>query len=56
MAGDYTLHGWPVAQLDKPERTRTRNREVGFISESFNLTGDLAAYENASSCRSTARA
>src|SRR5207248_3317817 len=28
------------------ERARIRNREVGFIFQSFNLIGDLTVYEN----------
>ena len=28
------------------ERARTRNREIGFIFQSFNLIGDLTVYEN----------
>ena len=44
--GDYTLYGQPVAQLSQAERARTRNREVGFIFQSFNLIGDLTVYEN----------
>ena len=34
-AGDYTLNGWPVAQLSQAERARTRNREVGFIFQGY---------------------
>ena len=45
-AGDYTLNGWPVAQLGQADRARTRNREIGFIFQSFNLIGDLTVYEN----------
>ena len=45
-AGDYTLNGRPVAQLSQAERARTRNREIGFIFQSFNLIGDLTVYEN----------
>ena len=29
-----------------PERARIRNREIGFIFQSFNLIGDLTVYEN----------
>src|SRR5918912_464405 len=32
--------------LDLSERARIRNREVGFIFQSFNLIGDLTVYEN----------
>jgi len=44
--GSYTLNGRPVAQLKQAERARTRNREIGFIFQSFNLIGDLSVYEN----------
>ena len=44
--GSYTLSGRPVAQLPQAERARTRNREIGFIFQSFNLIGDLTVYEN----------
>ena len=45
-AGDYTLNGCPVAQLRQSDRAQTRNREIGFIFQSFNLIGDLTVYEN----------
>ena len=35
-----------MAQLPNAERARTRNREIGFIFQSFNLIGDLSVYEN----------
>ena len=44
--GEYWLNGKPVEQLSASERARTRNREVGFIFQSFNLIGDLNVYEN----------
>jgi putative ABC transport system ATP-binding protein len=44
--GAYTLNGQPVANLDHAQRARIRNREVGFIFQSFNLIGDLTVYEN----------
>ena len=44
--GQYTLNGRPVADLTASERARTRNREIGFIFQSFNLIGDLTVYEN----------
>src|SRR4029079_10252839 len=44
--GDYRLHGQSVANLDHAERARIRNREVGFIFQSFNLIGDLSIREN----------
>ncbi len=44
--GIYTLNGRPVQGLSLPERARIRNREIGFIFQSFNLIGDLTVYEN----------
>src|SRR3981189_1985624 len=44
--GGYTLNGQPVAKLSISERTRIRNREIGFIFQAFNLIGDLTVYEN----------
>jgi putative ABC transport system ATP-binding protein len=44
--GHYRLNGKEVANLGLEERARIRNREVGFIFQSFNLIGDLSVYEN----------
>ena len=44
--GSYILNGRPVQHLSLPERARIRNREIGFIFQSFNLIGDLTVYEN----------
>ena len=44
--GKYILNGKPVADLPLAERARMRNREIGFIFQSFNLIGDLTVYEN----------
>ena len=44
--GKYILNGKPVADLPLSERARVRNREIGFIFQSFNLIGDLNVYEN----------
>jgi len=44
--GQYILNGRPVTDLTATERARTRNREIGFIFQSFNLIGDLTVYEN----------
>jgi putative ABC transport system ATP-binding protein len=44
--GSYLLNGQPVAKLTISERTRIRNREIGFIFQAFNLIGDLTVYEN----------
>src|SRR5262245_48757080 len=44
--GAYRLKGAPVGTLSAAERARIRNREIGFIFQSFNLIGDLSVYEN----------
>jgi len=44
--GNYLLNGREVADLPQSERARIRNREIGFIFQSFNLIGDLTVYEN----------
>jgi putative ABC transport system ATP-binding protein len=44
--GDYWLNGTPAAGLSASQRARIRNREVGFIFQSFNLIGDLTVFEN----------
>jgi len=44
--GKYWLNGTPVENLNMGDRARIRNREVGFIFQSFNLIGDLNVYEN----------
>jgi putative ABC transport system ATP-binding protein len=44
--GTYVLNGAPVTALSLSQRARVRNREVGFIFQSFNLIGDLTVYEN----------
>ena len=44
--GSYWLNGRPVSELPAWERARVRNREIGFIFQSFNLIGDLTVYEN----------
>jgi putative ABC transport system ATP-binding protein len=45
-AGSYWLNGQPVEGLSAPQRARIRNRDIGFIFQSFNLIGDLTVYEN----------
>ncbi len=44
--GKYTLNGKAVEDLSLSDRTRIRNREIGFIFQAFNLIGDLTVYEN----------
>src|ERR1700744_3320413 len=45
-SGDYKLNSQPVANLDFGDRSRIRNREIGFIFQSLNLIGDLTVSEN----------
>jgi putative ABC transport system ATP-binding protein len=45
-AGSYALKGGEVANLSFADRARIRNREIGFIFQSFNLIGDLTVFEN----------
>ena len=44
--GRYMLNGQLVTDLALSQRARVRNREIGFIFQSFNLIGDLTVYEN----------
>src|SRR6266481_3527348 len=44
--GLYKLNDKPVQSLKMSERSRIRNREIGFIFQAFNLIGDLTVYEN----------
>src|SRR5256884_9167385 len=44
--GNYALKGNEVANLSFADRARIRNREIGFIFQSFNLIGDLTVFEN----------
>jgi putative ABC transport system ATP-binding protein len=44
--GAYWLNGRRVSGLSLGERARVRNREIGFIFQSFNLIGDLTVFEN----------
>jgi putative ABC transport system ATP-binding protein len=44
--GQYLLQGEVVSRLTSSRRARVRNREIGFIFQSFNLIGDLTVYEN----------
>jgi putative ABC transport system ATP-binding protein len=45
-SGGYRLNGTAVQDLGAAQRARIRNREIGFIFQSFNLIGDLSVYEN----------
>jgi putative ABC transport system ATP-binding protein len=44
--GTYVLNEKSVQGLNLSERARIRNREIGFIFQSFNLIGDLTVFEN----------
>ena len=45
-SGTYVLNNKPASGLKLSERARIRNREIGFIFQSFNLIGDLTVFEN----------
>ena len=45
-SGEYRLNGVSVKELSERELTRIRNREIGFIFQSFNLIPGLTAREN----------
>jgi len=44
--GVYQLDGKSVEKLNASERARIRNRQIGFVFQSFNLIGDLTVFEN----------
>lgn len=44
--GEYKLKGDAVESLKLNARAKIRNREIGFIFQSFNLIGDLNVFEN----------
>lgn len=44
--GIYLLNGGDVSQLDSDQRAAIRNRQIGFIFQSFNLIGDMTVLEN----------
>ena len=44
--GNYWLKGKLVSELTPMESARIRNREIGFVFQSFNLIGDLTIFEN----------
>ncbi len=44
--GKYLLKEEDVSDLTFAQRARIRNREIGFIFQSFNLIGDLTVQEN----------
>jgi putative ABC transport system ATP-binding protein len=44
--GSYSLDGQNVSGLSDDERSRIRNRKIGFIFQSFNLIPDLDVFDN----------
>jgi len=44
--GTYRLDGRDVAGLSAADRAAIRNRQIGFIFQSFNLIGDMTVAEN----------
>ena len=44
--GKYWIHADAVEDLSLSDRTRIRNREIGFVFQAFNLIGDLTVFEN----------
>jgi putative ABC transport system ATP-binding protein len=44
--GLYQLDDKAVEKLNASERARIRNRQIGFVFQSFNLIGDLNVFEN----------
>lgn len=45
-SGSYRIFGREVADLDEREQARLRNREIGFVFQSFNLLPKLNALQN----------
>jgi putative ABC transport system ATP-binding protein len=44
--GRYWFNGTPTESFSANERAEARNKEIGFVFQSFNLIGDLTVYEN----------
>jgi putative ABC transport system ATP-binding protein len=44
--GDYRLRGHAVGRLDDDALAEIRNREIGFVFQTFNLLGRLTATQN----------
>ena len=45
-SGTYALDGKAVTSLPARERALIRNRQIGFVFQSFNLIAELSVYEN----------
>ena len=44
--GSYTLNGHEVADINSKQRAAIRNKEIGFVFQSFNLISELTVAEN----------
>jgi putative ABC transport system ATP-binding protein len=44
--GTYLINGRPVAHLHPAARALVRNRDIGFIFQSYNLIGEMTVFEN----------
>lgn len=44
--GSYKLNGREVANISDDELARTRNREIGFVFQNFNLLSRISALDN----------
>lgn len=45
-SGAYFLNGVDVSQMDDSELAHMRNKEIGFVFQTFNLLGRISALEN----------
>lgn len=45
-SGQYLFNGQDVAKLDRDSLAYIRNRQIGFVFQSFNLLNNAAAWEN----------
>lgn len=45
-SGKYHLSGLLVSELNNKQRSQIRNKEIGFIFQSFNLISDMTVREN----------
>ena len=45
-AGDYLLNGTDVGDMSETQLARARNREIGFVFQSFNLLSRASALKN----------
>ena len=50
-SGKYVLAGQDVDDLGEKELARIRNKEIGFVFQSFQLLPRLNVLENVKSCR-----